>query len=136
VLRTALVDRLRAFFAAYPLPVAAAWLFGSQARGDAQARSDVDVAVLFADRGGGAYERLTTGLDLTADLERALDRDVDVVVMDDAAPDLVHRVLRDGVLVHERDAAARVEFEVRSRNEYFDLVPLLRRYRGFDGDEP
>jgi hypothetical protein len=50
-------------------------------------------------------------------------------VLNTAPPDLVHRVLRDGVLVLERDASARIRFEVRARNEYFDLRPRLDEYR-------
>ena len=42
-------------------------------------------------------------------LARDLDHDVDVVVMNGAAPDLAHRVLRDGALVLERDRDARIE---------------------------
>ncbi len=56
-------------------------------------------------------------------------RPVQVVVMKEAPVDLVHRVMRDGILVCERDRTARVRFEVRSRNEYFDLVPYLRPNR-------
>jgi hypothetical protein len=41
----------------------------------------------------------------------------------------VHRGLRDGCLQLERDASARVRFEVRVRNEYFDLKPYLDEYR-------
>jgi hypothetical protein len=37
--------------------------------------------------------------------------------------------LRDGRVVLDRDASARIRFEVKSRNEYFDLLPFLRRYR-------
>jgi hypothetical protein len=39
------------------------------------------------------------------------------------------RVLRDGVIVLDRDRAARLRFEVQSRNEYFDLEPIRRAYR-------
>ena len=42
---------------------------------------------------------------------------------------LVHRVMRDGVILLDRDRAARLRFEVQSRNEYFDLAPLRRLYR-------
>ena len=48
-----------------------------------------------------------------------------LVVLNEAPCDLVHRVLRDGRL----DRAARVRFEVRSRNEYFDMDPVRRAYR-------
>ena len=54
---------------------------------------------------------------------------VDVVVLNSAPSDLVHRVLRDGILVLERDRAARVRFEVRSRNDYFDMLPIRNACR-------
>jgi hypothetical protein len=43
--------------------------------------------------------------------------------------DLVHRILVEGILVHERDRSRRIAFEVRARNEYFDMLPILERYR-------
>ena len=49
--------------------------------------------------------------------------------MNGAPVDLVHRILRDGRLLVERDRSARIAFEVRARNEYFDLLPMLRLYR-------
>ena len=49
--------------------------------------------------------------------------------MNKAPVDLVHRILRDGRLVFEGDHGARVAFEVKARNEYFDLLPYLREYR-------
>jgi hypothetical protein len=67
--------------------------------------------------------------DLEAELERLLGRPVQVVALNRAPVDLVHRVLRDGILVLEVDHSARVRFEVKARNEYFDLLPFLRRYR-------
>jgi len=51
------------------------------------------------------------------------------VVLNDAPVDLRARVLRDGRLLLDRDRAARIAFEVRTRNEAFDLEPILARYR-------
>jgi hypothetical protein len=62
-------------------------------------------------------------------LQAALGHRVDLVVLNHASADLVHRVLRDGILVCERNRSARVRFEVRLRNEYFDMEPIRRRYR-------
>jgi uncharacterized protein len=50
-------------------------------------------------------------------------------VLNEAPADLVHRVLRDGQLIFEADRSARIRFEVRRRNEYFDLLPILTEYR-------
>jgi predicted nucleotidyltransferase len=118
---------LRQHFAARSEGVVAAWLFGSVARGTARHDSDIDVAILFAEAPPSTLEGLP--LDIEDELGRQFGRPVQVVVMNEAPVDLVHRVIRDGILVCERDRNARVRFEVRSRNEYFDLLPYLRRYR-------
>ncbi len=123
----AIEARLKAFFEGDPRGAVAVYLFGSVARGDAGSGSDVDVGILFA-----AEPPATLGAPqfaLEADLERLLGRPVQVVPLNRASADLVHRVLRDGHLVLDRDRAARIRFEVRSRNEYFDLAPIRRLYR-------
>jgi predicted nucleotidyltransferase len=107
--------------------VAAVYLFGSIARGTAREGSDVDVAVLFdsppsRSLGGPRFV-------IEDELERALGAPVDLVVLNDAPVDLRARVLRDGRLLVEHDPSARIAFEVRTRNEAFDLEPILLRYR-------
>jgi predicted nucleotidyltransferase len=107
--------------------VAAAYLFGSHARDEAREDSDIDLAVLF----GQDPPKVLVGVvsALHGRLEASLGQAIDLVVMNDAPVDLVHRILRDGVLVNERDPDRRVAFEVKARNEYFDLKPYLDEYR-------
>jgi predicted nucleotidyltransferase len=119
--------RLRAFFQTAAPEVVAAYLFGSVGRGTSGATSDVDVGVLLGRRPPTTLADLP--LDLEADLERRLGVPVQVVVLDDAPVDLVHRVLRDGRLLVDRNPSARIAFEVRARNEFFDLKPVLDQYR-------
>ena len=107
--------------------VVAAWVFGSVARGSARPGSDVDVAVLRGKPASGTLADLPAELALY--LERAVGREVDLVVIDDANVELVHRVLRDGVLVLDRDRPRRIAFEVRKRHECFDLAPRLASIR-------
>ncbi len=120
-------NALRRYFDDHAPEIAVAYLFGSTARGTARPESDVDLAVLPGDPATGTLEALH--LDLEDAIERHLGRTVQVVVLHLAPVDLVHRVLRDGVLVCERDRSKRIAFEVRARNEYFDLLPILERYR-------
>ena len=74
------------------------------------------------------------GLSLGGRLEGRLGREVDLIVLDRAPIDLVHRVLRDGALLYDRDPSTRVRFEVKARNDYFDLLRYLREYRRFSPD--
>jgi hypothetical protein len=121
-------DRIREELRRAPVAVVCAYLFGSAARGEERTSSDIDVAVLFEKPPAA---RLDAGpLDLEGALERALSRAVQLVVLNRAPADLVHRVLRDGRVVLDRDRAARIRFEVAKRNEYFDLEPIRRLYRG------
>ena len=109
--------------------VIAAWLFGSRARGTERAGSDIDVAVLRQERDG---ERALDSLML--DVEDDIRGDlgglkVQLVVANDAPSDLVQRIMRDGILLMDRDKSRRVAFIVRKRAEYFDLEPVRRLYR-------
>lgn len=124
---SAVLDRLRAYFAHAADDVVAAYVFGSEGRGEAGPGSDVDVGILLGHRPPATL--LAQRYDVADELGGLLGRPVDVVVLDTAPPDLVHRVLRDGVLVLDRDRPARLRFEVAARNAYFDLKPFLDRYR-------
>ena len=107
--------------------IAAAYLFGSVARGTAGPDSDVDVGVLFSQDPPRTLDGFH--FDLEADLQEALDLPVQLVVLNHAPVDLIIRVLRDGRLLVDHDRSRRVRFEVRSRNEYWDLEPYLQLYR-------
>ena len=120
---------LRTFFEPDARGAIAAYLFGSVARGEAGATSDVDLGVLFAADPPATLEAPQFALE--AELERLLHAPVQVVALNRASADLVHRVLRDGRLVLDRDRAARIRFEVRSRNQYFDMAQVRALYRRY-----
>lgn len=107
--------------------IAAAYLFGSVARGTAGPRSDVDVGVLYDEDPPLTLEGL--GLRLEGDLETLLGKPVQLVVLNHAPVDLAIRVLRDGKLLVDRDRSRRVRFEVKTRFDFWDLEPYLRLYR-------
>jgi len=113
--------------------IAAAYLFGSMARRTARPSSDVDVGVLYS---ADPPKTLAGMFDLEGAIEAALGRPVQVVVLNYAPLDLIVRILRDGKLLIDRDRARRIQFEVRSRNEYWDLEPYLRLYRRMEVVKP
>lgn len=126
--RQVVIESLRDYFAGRADAIAA-YLFGSVARGDATATSDIDVAVLLAAGEPHEIGDYDTLFAIHDDLEERLHRPVDVLVMNGAPLDLLHRVLRDGVLVHDADPQRRVEFELNTRTQYLDFLPVLLRYR-------
>ena len=104
-----------------------AYLFGSLARGESRAHSDVDVAVFVRpealDGPGFGY-----AADLGSDLQKALGRaDVDVVILNQAPPVLYHAVLRDGLRLFSRDLVATTTREGQALSRYCDDVPRLRQ---------
>lgn len=125
--RATAIDRLQRYFASHADGIVCAYLFGSTARGDERPGSDIDVGVLL--ESDPAPTLTESGVRLADGLERNLGRPVDVVLLNRAPVDLVHRVLRDGVLVFDGDPTRRIQFEVRSRSLFFDLKPILDQYR-------
>jgi len=106
--------------------VALAYLYGSQARGDAGPLSDVDVAVLFAPN-VPEDDRFNRVLHLIGELGSVFHRDdVSVVDLAEASPLLRHRVYYDGQVLYCIDDAVRVRFETTALRDYVDTQPLRR----------
>lgn len=121
-----LVETLAAAFASRP-EVREAYLFGSHARGLAQAHSDIDVAV-YVDEGALA----TGGYGYTAELTAFLMQQfatnaIDVIVLNHAPPLLYHRVLRDGLRVISRDLRETTTREGYALSRYFDFLPQMAK---------
>jgi hypothetical protein len=127
MMRERIEKELRDFFVSTSSDILTVYLYGSMARDEDRATSDVDVAILFRDCPPHTLEHPT--IRLAGALEHHLGLPVEVVALNDAPVDLIHRVLRDGSILVDRDPAARVRFEIKSRNDFFDLQPILQRYR-------
>lgn len=108
--------------------IVTAYLFGSFARGTGRSDSDIDIAVLYEQPPAPTLDAQPFRLE--GDLERIAKRAVQVVNLHSAPIDLVFRVLHDGKLLLDANRSARIAFEVRARNEYFDFEPALRQYWG------
>ena len=84
-------------------PIAAAYgirsmrLFGSYARGEATESSDVDIMI---DRGNIRSGFILGGL--YADLQAGLRKELDMVTLQGADPELLSQIHKDGVLIYEQ----------------------------------
>ncbi len=103
-----------------------AYLFGSVARGQERADSDLDLAVLLDER-IPEKRRGEIRLHLTTELVGLTHtNDVDVVILNEAPPLLADRVVRTGKLIlGERPDQFR--FEIQALKRFIDTIPL-RRY--------
>jgi predicted nucleotidyltransferase len=117
-----IIERLRPYLAAQP-GIAAAWLFGSAARGELRADSDIDVGVVFL-RGVSAREREDVLTDLASRMDSATaPRALDLVALEDQGHVFVHRALRDGKRIVINDEERRVDFESDALVWYLDFKP-------------
>ncbi len=126
VVNTSLETQLAAIFKARR--VVFAYLFGSQAKGDAGPLSDIDIAVCF-DEAIPCDEHFDLRLEVLGELTDLFQTDdIDLVVLNEAPPLLAHRILRDGRLLFSADRRARLRFETRAVLKYLDWKPYLDKY--------
>ena len=122
---------VRALFetARYP-GVISAYLFGSHARGTTHRDSDVDVGVLVSYQ---LYphraDRSRLVVPLNSDIISATHcNDVDVVILNDAPPELAVTIVR-GVRLYCADQQADRDFVRTAQLRYADIRPFLERTR-------
>lgn len=104
--------------------VAAAWVFGSAARGELRFDSDVDVGILLRERGATvhAHDRLLAAL--AARFEALTSPyPVDVVLLEPQGPIFCHQVLLEGRLIYDADPERRVDFVSDTLVRAFDFRP-------------
>ena len=104
------------------------YLFGSVARGDSGADSDVDVAMCFSEQLSKS-QRFHLRMRLALQLSRAIGKPVDVVVFNDTKSLFFkYVVIKEGTLVYERAEASSLDFANRTMAEYFDFAPFMENY--------
>ncbi len=113
-----------------PHPVLLAYLFGSAATGHMTPFSDVDIALVLDESHASMPGRLKFELALEAEIaERCSLSQVDVRVINEAPLVLRGQVVTEGILLFARDDQTRIDFETRTRSEYFDFLPVAKYLR-------
>lgn len=108
--------------------ILSAYIFGSFVSSDLF--HDIDIAVFLKENSG--YKDLSKfpygyESNLLPELNLLLRTDkIDLVVLNGASPLLTMRIINRGMRLFDKDKYIRIEFENRSRSEYYDLEPLRR----------
>lgn len=101
-------------------------LFGSLAKGTANAMSDIDIAVMVDPKFDKVFP-YGYQAELITDLMQVLKRnDIDVVILNDAPIALKYQVLRYGKFIHVKDKQSRIQFQIDTINQYEDYKILYR----------
>ncbi|MGH7543458.1 MAG: type VII toxin-antitoxin system MntA family adenylyltransferase antitoxin [Gemmatimonadota bacterium] len=104
--------------------VAAAYVYGSVARGEATSLSDIDIALLFSEDAPESLRhdvivQVASGLAHTA-----VGKELDVRDIEELPLVVQGRILTEGRLVRSNDDVRRVRFETSTRMRYFDFLPF------------
>ena len=108
--------------------IVAVYLFGSFAKQNNDENSDIDIAILFDKEPKSTLSGI--GQNIASKLSLKTHKEVDLVVLNKVSADTTHHIMRHSKLIIDNNPSKRIKFEVRKRNEYFDLLPILREYRG------
>ena len=102
------------------------YLFGSIAAKKDNTKSDVDIGILFD---GSVPKEQYTGriLNYMDRLSRQLDREIDCVVLNNAATVIKFQIIKNGDRLYERLNRKDHQFEVNAMLEYFDFLPIKNR---------
>lgn len=132
VMRPRVETTLKQFFEQDGAGTISAYLFGSHADGRAHRESDIDVGILLDwPRHPDEKSRFETRLRLSSAIGHALGRgDIDVVILNDAPPQLARSIVTDGRRVFCRDAESDHAYRRTVLLRAADLEPFLRRMRG------
>lgn len=118
-----IATRLRPVFERYP-DIDAVYLFGSRAEGRAREDSDIDLGLV------GRRDRLEPRkIDLLADLARAGEDRVDLVLLNGADPALRFEAVRPNRLIYAKPEFEHGNYYSLALREYFDFEPYLRVQR-------
>jgi predicted nucleotidyltransferase len=103
--------------------ILASYIFGSVAKGKKEP-GDIDIAVLLE----RTHLQSFSIPSLISELEKALGRPVDVVVLNRAGEILKYEVRRSGKLIFDRSPGMRKMSEIQGRKSYEDFLSLHKRY--------
>ena len=103
-----------------------AYLFGSQAKGLADYRSDWDVAIYF----NKDPKKLPawTSFSLESETSREIGKESQIFTLNGIeSPVLIFQIIKDGILLVDNDTEKRIVFEAKALSKYHDYQYYLKR---------
>ncbi len=108
--------------------IISAYLFGSVADGVDNKLSDVDIAVLLRP-GLSAIEKHRIRMYLTERIEQVLQKETDVVVLNNASLKMQHQVFSRGNPIYIKNEPMEEMFRLHKQKEYFDFQYYMEKER-------
>ena len=107
--------------------ILAVYLFGSQFKNSAGKDSDIDLGLLVGkETSFGGFDAPETRY--TADLQKILKIQVDIIDLTSAPVDFAFRVISEGEILSGINSRERIEFEERLLRVYQDMKPFFDEY--------
>ncbi len=115
-------EQIRAFFTGRE-EVTAVYLYGSAAQDRLTLHSDIDIGVLYKEDAQPDFQQQMSD---TAALSTQLNREVDLVTLNQASPILRMQLLKKGELLINNAPHQVNLFFIKTINDYFDLKQVRR----------
>ncbi|MCK5511034.1 nucleotidyltransferase domain-containing protein [Candidatus Parcubacteria bacterium] len=106
-----------------------AYLFGSQATGKTNKKSDFDFAVMLP-KEYGKNKRFDIRLKMITELSELLGyKKTDLVILNDISSLLLkYTIIYEGKVIYESKQDKRIDYATYIQSEYFDFSPFLSEY--------
>jgi predicted nucleotidyltransferase len=106
-----------------------AYLYGSQVTGNTNKESDFDFAVMLSNELSDE-QRFKVRLKLMSEISRILKTDaIDLIILNDVhSIFLKFVVIKEGLLIFDQCPSERIDFELKTMNEYYDFKPFIVAY--------
>jgi len=108
--------------------VVTVYLFGSRVKDCARQTSDLDLAVLFREN-MDSIQRFEQKLQIANELEDLVETKIDLVDLKSADLFFIYQIMKNKVILLDKDTSSRVSFEVNNRKRYFDFMRYYHQYR-------
>ena len=100
------------------------YLFGSTVSSSNKKSKDIDIALLIKNK----FKENIDSLSIMTDLSSILNKDVDIIIMNDASPLLSHEIRKKGKIIFESDQSYRKKFNIIKRKQYEGYQYLHSKY--------